>query len=362
MLNEIWRTTAVFLGAIFLSCTIKMAVAADQRKMEGVTFDEVWKIITTPPQGGLSRQVAQEAELYGTAEKPVLPQHSGNFSTLWSLVTGKLRGAAQRTISNSDDYHEYFEKYIHANGVCFSGIWEVTSESAYSGLFQKGSSALIIGRISTANPVTIADKGRSFGLAGKLFPTTVPKETVRTANFFTVNDLNPRPITEITNVEFTNEPPVDFGGFLNPLKIVNGIFEEVDKSPGFRPLYPISRAGLSGSARSIAPRWIRIQLTPEDKRISLGTEEKRTYSVGKSDFRVELLEKNALSLKRNARGLRFLVEAADGPANGIHSKAVPERRNWKMIGYIQVNKEMVVSFGCDRRLHFPHPKFDDSMN
>lgn len=106
MLNEIWKTTAVFLDGIFLSFTMKMAVAADQRKMEGVTFDEVWKIITTPPQVGLPRQVAQEAELYGPAENPVLPQHSGSFSTLWSLVTGKLRGAAQRTISNSDDFHD----------------------------------------------------------------------------------------------------------------------------------------------------------------------------------------------------------------------------------------------------------------
>ena len=59
-----------------------------------------------------------------------------------------------------------FRRLLHPNGICLTGLWEITEETAYSGYFRKDSRALVIGRYSTcctchpARPRKIAFIGR----------------------------------------------------------------------------------------------------------------------------------------------------------------------------------------------------------
>ena len=64
----------------------------------------------------------------------------------------------------------------------------------------------------------------------------------------------------------------------------------------------------------------------------------------KSDFRNEILT----ALKDN-QGLKYLIEVSDTTAD---RNAV---KGWMRIGEINLNRAQV-SYGCDRRLHFSHPK------
>jgi hypothetical protein len=194
----------------------------------------------------------------------------------------------------------------------------------------------MIGRISAAAPQTTNDGKRSFGFAGKLFPTMNPNEVVHTANFFTVHDLNGTDAKRFVDVALVNEPPVDLSGVLNPLKILNAIFAVADINPGVRPLYPISRAGLAAGAPAVTPKWLRIR-TAHDVTSPSATD---------ADFRDEV------SAVNYPRGLAFTIEVSDT------TKDPNAESGWTTIGQIR-SSVIAASFGCDRRLHFAHPKFKD---
>ena len=339
--------TLATVSVLGISVGVAMANSSQSSLNKGASFNDVWNVVTVAPKVDLSQatdsfsrrealSIQKDIELYGTTENPKLPQYSGLFSALKSIANGTLKAAALRTVSNHDDFHDYFEKLVHSNGICFSGMWEITEDSPYSGYFKKGSSALMIGRISAASPQTTNDKNRSFGFAGKLFPTTNPNEVVSTANFFTVHNLNGTAVKHALDVSFVNEPPVDLSGFLNPLKIVNDIFDAADLHPGVRPLYPISRAGLDQGASAVTPKWMRIHVAPQVQ----------SPDATDSDFR------NELSAKNYPNGLVFLVDVSD------ETKDPNANSGWKNIGQIRTSA-LTTTFGCDRRLHFPHPRFND---
>jgi hypothetical protein len=303
------------------------------------SFNEVWKVVSETPniaslQGRDMVEMAGDIELYGTSEEPKLPHHSGTLDVLASIASGAMLQAAKRTVHSSADYRTYFKKLVHANGICFSGLWQITEESGYSGLFEKGASALIIGRVSAASPQTTNNKARSFGFAGKLFPTLNPDEPVATANFFTVHDLNGTEVAHALDVAYTNEPPVNLSGIRNlPLKILNDIFALADKNPGVRPLYPIGQAGLREGAADVTPKWMRI-------RVASGVQ---NALVNDADFR------NELSARNYPSGLLFTIEVSDTTKDTLSDAG------WKKVGQIRTSP-MITTFGCDRRLHFDHPK------
>jgi hypothetical protein len=324
-------------------CISVMALAISSGNPTPVpsTFNQVWRAVTEVPKpsdfgpGVDMEEVQEDLEAYGTPDQPVLPQKSGLAKAAWAIASGALRRAAYRTVHSSDDYRDHFEKLVHANGTCFSGVWEIDEESPYTGLFQKGSSALVIGRVSTADFKTIASEPRAFGLAVKLFPTMDPDQPVTTANLFTIHDLNGTNDKHVTDVRFTNEPPV----VASPsVALVGFIFSLVDSNPNARPLYPISRAGLAPGLMPTTPKWIRIQLAPGEK----------NPKADDSDFRAELSPQNYPD------GLCYTIEVSDT------TKDTFATAGWMKIGRIRTS-EMKVSFGCDHRLHFPHPKFKDPM-
>jgi hypothetical protein len=320
--------------ALFITGAM-VASARPTSAFHGASFNEVWKVVTVNPTT-VTEDMENDIRSYGTPNNPTLPSYSGLLSAIGSLF-GALGNAANLTIQNHDDYHHYFEKLVHSNGTCFAGAWEMTEDSKYSGFFQKGSSGLIIGRISVAGPTPTNDSSRAFGFAGKIFPTTNPDEVVQTANFFTVDNLNGTKAKHALDVAFINEPPVDLsGGILNPLNLVNRIFEGADIHPTMRPVYPISDAGRIPGTPKITPKWLRIRVA---KGIKLP-------NANDSDFR------NELSARNYPNGLIFTVDVSDTTKDAYSDSG------WQKVGQIRTSA-LVTTFGCDRRLHFPHPTFND---
>ena len=90
-----------------------------------------------------------------------------------------------------------------------TGLWDITEDSGYTGYFQKGSKALVVARYSNGGAVQ-RGKPRGQGIAGKLFPTTDPnqQEPLKTANFFTIDDIVGASTRYVNDVDFVNAPNV----------------------------------------------------------------------------------------------------------------------------------------------------------
>ncbi len=338
MKSKIKKSIAVIFSFITVAISGFVVFALlNNSPVKSVNFNEVWSVVTENPLNyAENSRVDRDIKRYGTLEEPLLPHFSGQLSALLSIIDTDMLASAQRTINDSSDYYDYFAKLVHANGTCFSGVWEIDGDSKYSGYFKNGSKGLIVGRISAAAPQTTNDEDRSFGFAGKIFPTMNPDEKVKTANFFTVDNLNGTPAMSMLDVALVNEPPVDLNCFAcMPLRVLNYIFSLADINPGVRQLYPISRLGLEVKKTPVTPNWIRIKP-------SAGTP---IYSSD-SDFRDEL------SAKNYPNGLVFDIDVSDT------TKEAYDKRGWQHIGKITTSP-FVTTFGCDRRIHFAHPSFVD---
>ena len=134
---------------------------------------------------------------WGADGEPPLPVHP---VTLSSLLTGILpfgppyafRQATERAVDSAADLRwgpdrKGFRRLVHPNGICLTGLWQITQDSGYSGYFRNGSRALIVGRYSTCCRETRRGHVRSLSLVGKLFPTADPGHVapLRTASFMT---------------------------------------------------------------------------------------------------------------------------------------------------------------------------------
>ena len=120
-----------------------------------------------------------------------------------------------------------FGDYSIPNGICLTGMWEITEETAYSGYFRKDSRALVIGRYSTCCNATRRGQERSLSLVGKLFPTTDPNHTdpLTTANFITQQDIGGDRTDYINDAELRNAPNTSGWrrGLGAPVLLVTGI-------------------------------------------------------------------------------------------------------------------------------------------
>ena len=154
----------------------------------------------------------------GPRRRPPLPTYE---VTLMSVLRGILpfgrahlfRQAVERTVDSNADLRwgpdrKGFRRLLHPNGVCLTGLWEITEETAYSGYFRKGSRALVVGRYSTCCTETRRGHTRSLSLVGKVFPTTDPNhpQPLHTASFITQEDLGETIPTTSTTRNFATLP------------------------------------------------------------------------------------------------------------------------------------------------------------
>lgn len=304
---------------------------ADDSVYPGSSFNEVMGVLENRNFSPKSPREVSDFDGYRNGQ---MPRYPISFS---SLDLGALTRDSIRTLHSRADYFDRIEKLVHSSGICVAGNWAIDQDSPYSGYFSKGSRALFIGRISTAleDPTNAGERG--FGFAGKIFPTLNGGARVKTTSFFTIDVLSGTPAQRFLDVGLTNNPPLhprfDLLGVL--AKIIPA-FAKADSQPTFRPVTQIARTGLKGELKS--PVFMRLR--PTEKMIR----------NNQADYRRELIQ----ALSDNHQQLQFQIEVSDTTNDRNASSG------WQRLGTIMLDRA-VVSYGCDRRLHFSHPK-DDKTN
>jgi hypothetical protein len=300
--------------------------------------------------------------------QPALPIHKVTLS-------GMLRGilplgppyafgrATARAVDSAADLRwgpdgKGFRRIVHPNGICLSGLWQITEDTSYSGYFRKGSRALIVGRYSTCCGETRRGHVRSLALAGKLFPTTSADhpEPLRTANFVTQQDIGGDRSDYINDVEVRNAPDTTAwrrGLGVTILMMTGAVFSVVDRKPSIRQLYQIAELGKPENEPTRSPTFMRLLVAPEQPRIA-----------GEGlDFRDEIMaqiyDRGDATPKRT---LTFHIEVTDeGTTRGLPVHERRTFRNWRRIGKIVFDKA-VASYNGDFVIHFHHPTWRNDQN
>lgn len=311
-----------FLSATFFLCLSSAAFANS-------SFNEVRDVVFGNAPKTSDVGIQNEILVYEKGKLPHYEVTSANF-----IVGGvnHLMERATNTLKDTEDYYPRLQKLVHSNGACFSGVWTITEANPYSGFFKAGSKGLFIGRASTALSETERGDPRGFGFAGKIFPTLNKETSTTTANFFLVDVLMGTQRNRYLDVKMTNSPSLGFRASVLSmgLKIMK-VFKKVDSDPMIRPLYPISELGVAAGEKIKTPKYMMLET---DKSVARNDD---------TDFRDEV------SIRKNhANGIKFNILVND-------TNKEQDASEWKKIGQIEVS-ESTVSYGCDRRLHFAHPK------
>lgn len=307
-------------------------------------------------------------KVWGDPDVPPMPVHK---VTLPSVLRGILpfgrsyafRQATQRAVDSGADLRwgpdrKGFRRLLHPNGICLTGLWQITEDTPYSGYFRKGSQAIIVGRYSTCCSETRRGHSRSLSLVGKLFPTTDPDhgESLRTAHFITQQDIAGDYSDYINDVELRNAPNTTAwrrGAGVLVLLVTGAVFSIVDKKPSIRQLYQIAELGKGQGEPTRAPTYMRLLVAPEQRRIE-GAD---------LDFRDEIMAQiYDRGVAAPKRVLTFHIEVTD--EGETHGPAVFERRtfrNWRHIGKITFARA-VASYNADFVVHFNHPTWREDQN
>jgi hypothetical protein len=333
-------------------------VTDEDRAYGGSRFSEVRDALFANPY----------QKLWGGAGEPPLPTYA---VTLLGVLRGIppfgppyfFRQAVARAVDSRADLRwgtdgKGFRRIIHPNGICLTGLWEISAETPYSGYFRDGSRALVVGRYSTCCRETRRGHERSLSLVGKLFPTTDPDhvEPLRTASFITQQDLGGDRTDYINDAELRNAPNTTAWrrGFGVPILLVESIlFSLTDKEPTQRQLYEIAELDKPDGEPTRAPAFMRLLVDAEQPRIP-----------GEAlDFRDEIM---AQIYDRGdptpKRVLTFHIEVTDEGAT--HGPVFFQRRRfgrWTRIGSL-VFTEAIASYNGDFVIHFNHPTWRGDRN
>ena len=306
--------------------------------------------------------------IWGATGEPALPVQEVTLRTVIGGLASfgfpkQFRADSARTLDSPVDLRwgpegKGFRRLVHPNGVCLTGRWTIDADTPYSGYFAKGSSALVVARYSTCCTETRRGQTRSLSLVGKLFPTSDPYHLtpLRTANFFTQEDIGGSRTEFINDAELRNAPDTTLAnrGAGVPMLITVGlVFRNVDQQPSMRQLYPIAELDKPAGTPTQAPEFMRMLVAPEQPRIP-GTD---------LDFRDEVMaqifDKGDPFPKRT---LTFNIELTDeGETSGPASRERRTFRNWRKVGRL-VFDNAVVSHNGDWVIHFGHPTWRTDRN
>jgi hypothetical protein len=334
------------------------AITDKDRAYNGSRFVEVRDAILANPY----------QKIWGGPGQPNLPAYE---VTLASVLRGVLpfgkrylfRQAVERTVDSHADLRwgdagKGFRRLLHPNGICLIGRWKITEETSYSGYFRKGSEALAVCRYSTCCTETRRGHTRSLALAGKLFPTTDENHQLplKTANFFTQQDIGGEKTNYINDAELRNTPDVHISRRASgvPILLITGlVFKRVDKEPGQRQLYQIAELGKLTSEPTRCPKHMRLLVAPDQPRIE-GDD---------LDFRDEVMaqifDRGVAAPKRI---LKFNIETTDeGSRHGPGFSQKVRFSNWRQIGNLTFDSA-VVSYNGDFVIHFNHPTWRVDVN
>jgi hypothetical protein len=306
--------------------------------------------------------------IWGSKASPALPVYPVTLASLLGgiLPFGKpsqFLQATTRTVDARTDLrwgsdHKGQRRLLHPNGVCLTGLWEITEPTTYSGYFKQGSQALTIARYSTCCTETRRGHVRSLALAGKLYPTTNPDhhEVLFPANFFTQQDLGGDTTDFINDAELRNAPDTTAwrrGAGLPTFLLEGLMFLRADKEPAHRQLYQIAELNKPADELTQTPEFMRLRVVPEQPCIE---------GAG-LDFRDEVMAQiYDPDDPIPKRSLVFLIDVSDtGITEGSPAKQRRIISNWRTIGKLTF-KEAVVSYNGDHVLQFNHPTWRDDRN
>ena len=243
------------LGVSLMTSTTSHGQAANDPSYSGSSYNEILNVLEDQGWVAQSNEEQKEFDVYRSG---LLPQYKVNYFSLGGLLFSHLADRSKKTLSDRADYYDRLQKFVHANGICAVGKWEISRSTPYSGFFKNGASGYFVGRISVALEQTTHAGRRGFGFAGKIFPTLDPNEVVPTTNFFTVDELSGTAAARFLDQAVTNEPPLipsfDLAGVL--AKIIPA-FMAADSSPTFRPVTQIARTHAASTVTS--PIWMRLR-------------------------------------------------------------------------------------------------------
>jgi hypothetical protein len=308
-------------------------------------------------------------KVWGGTDETSLPRYEVTLSSVLRglLPFGRrylLRQASERTVDSHADLRwgpdrKGFRRLQHPNGICMTGVWEITEETEYSGYFRRGSRALAIGRYSSN--VTGRGQTRSLALVGKLFPTTDPDhvEPLRTANLITQEDLGGGHTDYINDAELRNAPDVTPWprGKSVQLVLVSVVtlvvFTLVDKKATIRQLHQIAELGKPRGEPTRAPTFMRLLVAADQPRI-----EGKNLDL-RDEVMAQIFDRGDPVPKRK---LTFHIEVTDeGAMRDILGYTRRTFRNWRRIGQMTFD-DAVVSYNGDFVLHFAHPGWRDDKN
>lgn len=293
------------------------------------SFEQVQQVVFSSPSHHADPVVQSEIDVYQAGQ---LPHYTVSASGLVVNGVNRLRQAAKRTLRDSDDVYPRLVKLVHANGICLSGQWSIDQPTAYSGYFKQGATGLWIGRASVSLTETKRGEPRGFAMAGKLFPTLDRAQVVPTANFFVADVLSGTERAHYLSTAMTNQPKIGFRWAALPMMFqVGRAFAGIDGDAGYRPVGNIAALGEKAQATIRAPRFLMIKPAA-------------SHPLSDAvDFRDEL---NLVQAQVPA--WTFEIWVSDQAKHA-------DEQGWQRIGLIRANRS-VVSYGCDRQLHFAHPK------
>lgn len=294
------------------------------------SFNQVRSVLLDPNPKAVDADSAEEIKVYQSGK---LPEYEFSLSNFFKNGINLLAKSAQRTINEKVDVYPRIEKLLHPHGVCLIGEWVGKGKVGYSGYYQDGRRGLLVARVSTATSTTKAGQKRGFGMVLKLFPTTDPNKNVRTAQLFTLDVLAGTYRPSVFGAALTNSPKMGLPGLelLRMMPTVSKALGAADKDLLYRPTYEIAEAGTRKGENSYYPSFVKI--------VAKGK------ATGEADFRDELNIN-----KHHPNGLTFEVYG-----NEMTSSFAGQ--GWEKLAELRFN-ESIVSYGCDRQVHFSHPKSD----
>ncbi|ABC38073.1 hypothetical protein BTN_2733 [Burkholderia thailandensis E254] len=310
------------LSLLSVAAAIGAVNAHAEDSYRGSSFSDVWSKVKSDP--------------YASG----YPHYKSNIVDMYSHGD-QLYKDAKRTLNSSEDFVAPTQKLVHPIGICLAGTWNITAATKWTGYFSQGSKGLIVVRASEIGGNEKRNQLRSFGLAGKIFPTLDPNQVVKTANFHAISNAPGAPIAHFLDANL-NTDIINLSLIGIPLFMVQGTaiattFAAAELTPdltqaAMRQQYPVAQLGEPGDQPHRAPVWLRFVGSADVPR-----------NDG-DDFRDEL------NIKNFPNGLRFDILASDA---GIR---FPDLKTWVKIGYIELT-DSVVSSTCDRSLHFHHARW-----
>jgi hypothetical protein len=306
--------------------------------------------------------------VWGREGEPPLPNQEQTIKTVFGGLLSRGRPprferASERTLDSRADLRwgpdrKGFTRFLHPNGVCLVGRWEITEDTPYSGYFARGSTALVVARYSSGAGGNRRGRIRSLALVGKLFPTVDPDHQVplRTADFITQEDIGGARSESINAAELRNAPDVTVfrRGPAGTLLIkVAAVFRRVDQQPTIRQLYPIAELGKPAGTPTRAPEFMRLLVATGQPVIAGPDLDVRDEVMAQIFDRGDPVPK---------RTLTFTIDVTDeGRTSGTPFRVRRTFRNWRCIGTL-IFDNAVVSYNGDAVIHFSHPTWRQDRN